>query len=330
MTPFRERNPIPIAVIGIIVIAVLMYGSLNANALPFFGGTTYSADFTDAGGIAPNDDVRVAGVKVGTVKSISLQGGVVQVSFTVKGAELGQDTRADIKIKTLLGQKYIALDPEGSGQLSPDSPIPTSRTTTPLDVTTAFIGLSQRVQAIDTKQLAASFDTLSKTFQNSPAEVRQSLVGLSRLSQTVASRDQQLGTLLQHARDVTGVLAARDGQVRKLIDDGNSLLEMISEQRAVIHQLLVDSAALGVQLSGLVQDNRQVIAPALANLQSVLTILQRNQTYLDSTIHLLAPFVRAFDNTLGTGRWFDTWIGNLPPPPNEVGVANGRLPSRSQ
>ncbi len=330
MKPFRERNPIPIAVIGIVVIAVLMYGSLNANALPFFGGTTYSADFTDAGGIQPNDDVRVAGVKVGSVKSIDLDGSDVRVSFTVKGAQLGGDTRADIKIKTLLGQKYIALDPEGDGQLSPDTPIPTSRTSTPLDVTTAFIGLAQHVQAIDTKQLATAFNTLSDTFKNSPDQVKESLRGLSRLSQTVASRDQQLGALLQHAKDVTGVLAARDSQVRKLIDDGSALLQMVSEQRAVIHQLLVDSATLGLQLSGLVQDNRQVIGPAMANLQSVLTILQRNQTYLDSTIHLLAPFVRAFDNTLGTGRWFDTFIGNLPPPANQVGVADGRLPSRSQ
>ncbi len=328
MKPFRERNPIPIAVIGIVVIAVLMYGSLNANSLPFFGGTTYSADFTDAGGLQPNDDVRVAGVKVGTVKSISLHDAVVQVSFTVKGAQLGRDTRADIKIKTLLGQKYVALDPEGDGQMSPDTPIPTSRTTTPLDVTTAFIDLSRHVQAIDTNQLAKAFNTLSDTFKNSPDQVKQSLRGLSRLSQTVASRDEQLGTLLAHARNVTGVLAARDAQVRKLIDDGNALLSMVSQQRAVIHQLLVDSATLGTQLSGLVQDNQQVIGPALANLQSVLTILQRNQTYLDSTIHLLAPFVRAFDNTLGTGRWFDTFIGNLPPP--QAGVADGRLPSRSQ
>ncbi len=328
MKPFRERNPIPIAVIGIVVIAVLMYGSLNANSLPFFGGTTYSADFTDAGGLQPNDDVRVAGVKVGTVKSISLHDAVVQVSFTVKGAQLGRDTRADIKIKTLLGQKYVALDPEGDGQMSPNTPIPTSRTTTPLDVTTAFIDLSRHVQAIDTNQLAKAFNTLSDTFKNSPDQVKQSLRGLSRLSQTVASRDEQLGTLLAHARNVTGVLAARDAQVRKLIDDGNALLSMVSQQRAVIHQLLVDSATLGTQLSGLVQDNQQVIGPALANLQSVLTILQRNQTYLDSTIHLLAPFVRAFDNTLGTGRWFDTFIGNLPPP--QAGVADGRLPSRSQ
>jgi phospholipid/cholesterol/gamma-HCH transport system substrate-binding protein len=327
--PFRERNPVPIAIIGILTIGILMFASLNAQALPFFGGTTYKADFTDAGGIKANDDVRVAGVKVGTVKGLELHNGIVRVSFTVKNADLGRDTRADIKIKTLLGQKYIALTPDGPGHLSADTPIPTSRTTTPLDVTTAFIGLSRRVDAIDTTQLAKAFNTLSDTFKNSPGQVKDSLRGLSRLSQTVASRDQQLSQLLQHARGVTGVLAGRDAEVRKLIDDGNSLLQMVSEQRAIIHQLLVDSATLGTQLSGLVQDNRQVIAPALANLQSVLTILQRNQTYLDSTIHLLAPFVRAFDNTLGTGRWFDTFIGNLPPPGNQVGVVDGRLPSRS-
>lgn len=311
MIPFRERNPIPIAVVGILVLVGLLLAAFNTDKLPFLGGgTTVQADFADASGLKSNDDVRVAGVKVGSVSSVSLAGDVVRVSMNVdSGTDLGRLTSADIKIKTLLGQKYVALTPAGGGSL--DKPIPLSRTTTPLDVTEAFIGLSDRVGAIDTKQLAKSFDVLSATFKDSPDNVKSALRGLSRLSTTVASRDQQLAALLAKARGVTGVLAARDAEVAKLIQDGDLILRTVEAQRATIHQLLVNTTALSEQLTALVGENRSALEPALQNLQATLAILKRNQDNLSQTVKLLAPFVRGFDNALGNGRWFDTWVANL-------------------
>jgi phospholipid/cholesterol/gamma-HCH transport system substrate-binding protein len=163
MRPFRERNPLPIGIIGIVTILAIVLLAFNANALPFIGGgDTYHADFGDAAGLKTGDDVRIAGVKVGKVTSLDLDGAKVRVGFQVdSGTDVGPDSTADIKIKTLLGQKYIALTPLGSGHLRHD--IPLSRTTTPLDVTQAFIGLGQRVGKIDTAQLAKAFDTLADT-----------------------------------------------------------------------------------------------------------------------------------------------------------------------
>src|SRR5437764_14554585 len=149
MTPFRERNPLPIGIIGILAILLLLLLSFNANALPFIGGgTSYHADFADGGGLKSGDDIRIAGVKIGKVTSVSLKGSIVRVGFKVNtGAHIGDQTRADIKIKTLLGEKFIALAPSGAGKLRGD--IPTARTSTPLDVTEAFIGLGQRAGQID-------------------------------------------------------------------------------------------------------------------------------------------------------------------------------------
>jgi phospholipid/cholesterol/gamma-HCH transport system substrate-binding protein len=312
MTPFRERNPVPIGVIGIVVIVLLMLLSFNASALPFIGGgTTYHADFRDAGGLKSGDDVRIAGVKVGKVSSLSLQGDVVRVAFKIStSAKIGDETRADIKIKTLLGQKYIALSPAGTGKLHGD--IPTDRTSTPLDVTDAFIGLGERAGEIDTKQLAAAFDTLAATFKDTPPYVHESLRGLERLSSSIASRDNQLKQLLADANTVTNTLAQRTTEIAKLINDSNLILQTVYQQRVVIHNLLVDTAAVSQQLSGLVRDNRAVIGPALANLEQTLVILQRNQDNLDQAIHLSAPFIRDFTDVLGNGRWFESVLWNLP------------------
>jgi phospholipid/cholesterol/gamma-HCH transport system substrate-binding protein len=312
MTPFRERNPLPIGIIGIVAILLLMVLSFNANALPFIGGgTTYHADFADGGGLKSGDDVRIAGVKVGKVSSLSLKGAMVRVAFQINtSAKIGDESRADIKIKTLLGQKYIALSPAGSSKLRGD--IPLAHTSTPLDVTQAFIGLGQRAGAIDTKQLGEAFDTLAATFKDTPPYVHESLRGLQRLSTSIASRDNQLKQLLADANTVTNTLAQRNAEIAKLINDSNLILQTVYQQRVVIHNLLVDTAAVSKQLSGLVRDNRALIGPALAHLEQTLNILQRNQDNLDSAIHLSAPFIRDFTDVLGNGRWFETVLWNLP------------------
>jgi phospholipid/cholesterol/gamma-HCH transport system substrate-binding protein len=314
MTPFRERNPAIIGAAGIVVLLLIFVLAFNSSKLPFIGGgTTYAADFTDLSGLVKGNDVRVAGVKIGTISGTELKNGYVRVTFKVKGADLGSETTAAIRIRTLLGLKYLSLDPAGPGELSTKHDIPLSRTTTPFDVPQAFEHLASDVGSINTAELAKSFDAISSTFHNSPAFVKQALSGLSRLSETVASRDAVLHDLLNRADSVTNVLASRDQQVRSLIDDGDLLLQTVQARRAAIHSLLVHTSVLAQQLIGIVRDNRAQIHPALTRLHEVVAILHRNQHNLDVGLKVLAPFVRDFANTLGNGEWFDTVVYNLPP-----------------
>jgi phospholipid/cholesterol/gamma-HCH transport system substrate-binding protein len=313
MTPFRERNPVVIGAIGLALIAALLLAAFNVDKLPFIGdGTTYTAAFSEAGGLKPGDEVRIAGVSVGKVTGVDLENDHVKVTFKIKGGpQFGTDTGASIRIKTVLGQKYLALEPAGSGQLDASKEIPLSRTVSAYDVVDAFSQLTTTVNQVDTKQLASALDTISSDFQNSPADVKASLDGLSRLSQTISSRDDALNQLLTHANSVSSVLSDRSDQLTTLINDGDLLLQEIEARREVIHELLVNTSSLAVELSGLVADDRAKIGPALSNLHAVLALLQKNQDNLDQGIKLLAPFVRVFANNLGSGRWFDTYIQNL-------------------
>ncbi|MFF0063100.1 MCE family protein [Streptomyces sp. NPDC005279] len=316
MIPFRERNPVVIGAVGVSLLAMLAAAAFNADSLPVIGnGDTYSAAFSEAGGLKPGDEVRIAGVKVGKVDEVDLDGDHVKVTFRVKGdPEFGTRTGAAIRIKTILGSKYLALQPKGTGQLRPGSEIPLNRTVPAYDVVAAFSELTTTTEKVDTARLATALDTISTTFEDSPSEVRASIKGLSKISRTVASRDEALGELLDHANGVTGVLSDRSGDLGVLIKDGDKLFKEISRRREAIHTLLKSSAALGIQLSGLVADNRKEIGPALKGLNSVVTMLERNQASLDRSVKLLAPYVRVFTNTLGNGRWFDSYIQNLVAP----------------
>ncbi len=300
-------NPVPIGVAFVAAVLVLLVAAFNLNRLPFTSGTTYSAAFTEAAGLRAGDKVRVAGVTVGDVRSVTLEGTHVRVQFTVSNGHvpMGSDTTASIEIFTLLGNKYLALDPKGPGRWPAGRELPLTQTTSPYDVTPAFQDLAGTVGKINTGQLADAFDTLSATFRNSPPALRSMLAGLSRLSETIASRDDQLTSLLQHANGVTGVLADRRQQFVRVLGDGDQLLKMVEARRQVISELLANTSAMSTQLVGLVHDNNKTIGPMLSHVHDVVQILDDNQNNLEQSIKELYVFVRGEVDATGAGPWFD-------------------------
>ncbi|HJR40188.1 MAG TPA: MCE family protein [Nocardioidaceae bacterium] len=315
--PFRERNPVIIGAISLAVIAALVMAAFRAEDLPLIGGgDTYYAAFTESGGLKANDEVRVAGVRVGKVQEVTLDGDHVRVEFTVdRGVDFGRDTGAHIKVKTLLGAMYLALVPNGTGQLEEGAEIPVSRTNSPYDVVEAFSGLAETSERIDTDQLATSLDTLASLMESTPEEFQGALRGMSALSQNIAARDEQLNELLGNMQKVSKVLADRNGDLITLMEDGDKLFRALVSRREAVHNLLVATSRLSTELTGLVRETRDDLAPALDHLDSVLDMLRKNQENLDNSLRLMAPFYRVFANTLGNGPWFDTYIQNLPPVP---------------
>ena len=312
MKSFQERNLLAIAIVGIVVMVAVFLATFNAAALPVVGGgKIYTADFGEAGGLHEGNEVRVAGVKVGEVTGISLEGHTVKVDFRVKGAWVGDQSTAAIKIKTMLGQKYLAVDPKGREELDPDDPIPLSRTTTPYDVTAALSDLSSTVDEIDTAQLEKSFGVLSDTFRDTPESVRGMVEGLSALSRTVSSRDEELAQLLDNTKQISGTLAERNDEIALIIKDGNLLLAELKKRRDTVSAMLRGTAELGTQLRGLVTDNEKTLKPALAKLDSVSDILQRNEDSLNSAMKLVGPYYRILASTMGNGRWMDSYVCGL-------------------
>jgi phospholipid/cholesterol/gamma-HCH transport system substrate-binding protein len=317
-TPWYKRNPRLTGALGLFLLVALVFGAFHVEDLPLIGGGTgYAAAFRDASGLADGNEVRVAGVKVGKVTGIRLArdgaGTYVKVEFRLDdgSVRLGTDTGATIRIKTVLGQKYLALAPAGTGQLPAGTQIPLSRTASPFDVMQAVNGLAGTLQQIDTQQLAQAFGVLSQTFADTPGSTKQSLSGLASLSQSIAARDTQLRDLLTHAKGVTAVLASRDDEFQKLVTDGDLLLREVIARRDAIHDLLVSSSQLATQLSGLVADNRTRLGPALAQLHGVVDTLTRDRDNLEKTIASMAPFIDAFTNVVGNGRWFDSYVAGL-------------------
>ncbi len=320
-TPFRERNPVIIGAISIVVLAALLVAGFRAQDLPLIGGgDTYRASFADAGGLKPGDEVRIAGVRVGEVEELVVEGGRVIATFKVKtDSAFGTETGAAIKVKTLLGDVFLALEPSGEGQLAENAEIPLERTSSPYDVVEAFEGLAGTAEEIDTDELANSLTTLADLTRNTPEEFRSALDGVSRLSSNIAARDEQIRSLLVNLERFSSVLDERDEDIIALMDDADVLFRALVARREQINALLVSTATLSQELTLLVRETRADLRPALTQLDEVLDVLNANQDNIDNSLRLMAPFYRVFANTLGNGPWFDTYIQNMPPAPQVGG-----------
>ncbi|MCW2787101.1 MAG: hypothetical protein JWP74_3618 [Marmoricola sp.] len=312
-TERTDSQHVRIAVIGMVLIAVVLGLAINFQRLPLIGsGTEYRADFTDASGLVSGEEVRVAGIKVGTVTSIKLATGRDRaraiVTFTVKGVDLGRSTTAGIEVKTLLGQHYLSVTPSGGGKLGKDAVIPLARTTTPVNIVPAFQQLTTETQQINTGEVAKAFDVLATTLSKTAPQMTQTLRGLSRLSESVTVRDEQIHELFERTSQVSGVVADRDKDIAQLLTDTNTVLAELDRRRETITHIIDGTGALARQLSGLVKDNRGTIGPALRKLNGVLAVLRSNRANLDQTIRVAAVYGREFVNVGGSGNFFDTTI----------------------
>lgn len=304
-----------VGVIGIVLAVCIVLATLQYDRLPFLSsGTNYSANFLDAGGLAVGDDVMVAGVAVGKVETIGLDEQEVRVEFTVQeNIVLGDATTVDIKTNTILGRKSLKVDPSGDGAIGVRQTIPSSRTNSPYSLTEALGDLGTTVSELDTQQLGDAMNVVSDTFTDTPPDLKAALNGVSRLSESINSRDESLQQLLERAESVTGILADRSGQIDQLIVDGNELFGELDRRRTAISQLITNISAVSRQLTALVQENRTQLGPTLEKLNSVVAVLQKNNDNIAGALDGLGPYISALGESVASGPFFNAYIQNILP-----------------
>ena len=313
MRMFSERNPIIIGAVGVALTAAVVLSALQYHRLPFLnGGKEYSAYFSEASGLLEGVGVQVSGFKVGKVSSIDLDGNRVVVTFQVdKDIRLGDRSEAAIKTKSVLGSKVLEITPRGNGQLS--EPIPIERTRPAYQLPDALGDLAKTVSGLNTDELNQSLSTLAETFRGTPPNLQIAVQGVSRFSQTLNERDEQLRDLLANANKATAVLAQRSDQVVSLVHDTNSLLEQLRSESAALDQLGHNVSAVSQQLSGLITENRATLRPMLDKVNGVLTIIDNRKERVQKTVKLLNAYAMSLGESLSSGPFFNAYLANLLP-----------------
>ena len=313
MRTSTDARTLRLGAIALVVMAVVMAAAFNLSQFPGFKGTTYRAEFSDASGLRAGNMVQVGGIRVGRVQEVALvDSNTVVATFEVdNGVEFGEESRASVEVLNLLGEKYLALEPAGGGQLAEGAVIPRERTEAAYDIVGVFGDLTTTTERIDTDQLGQALNVVADTANQAAPEIESSLRGIARLSRTVASRDEQLQSLLDSSQSVSKVLADRSEDLVDLMRSSDLVLAEVERRKEAIHLLLVNARELADQLEGVARDNQEQIAPALAEVDDLLSLLIRKEKELKATLDALGPYVSILGNIIGTGPWFDAYASNL-------------------
>lgn len=307
-----SSNPLRTGIFGIVVVACLVLVSFGYSSLPFYPqGKPYEAYFTDAAGITPGNDVNVSGINVGKVTGVALAGDAAKVTFTVnRDVRVGDQSLVSIKTDTVLGEKSLAVTPQGTGSVSV---IPLGRTTTPYTLNTALQDLGQNVGDLDKPRFEQALNTLTDSLHDATPQLRGALDGVANLSRSLNARDEALEQLLGHAKRVSDMLAARAGQVNQLITDGNLLFAALDERRQALSQLIAGIDDVSEQLSGFVADNKREFGPALEKLNLVMDNLLARREHIGEALKRLPPYATALGEVVGSGPGFQINLYGLPP-----------------
>lgn len=309
---FRDRDPRTIGIWGALGAVVLMGVSLNYDRIPYVNGLRNATAYVaDAAGLNTGDSVQVAGMKVGSVRKIALDGDRVRVDFAIDtGVALGSDTSAQIKTDSILGRRALAVYSDGRGELE-DATVPLERTSVPYSLTAALGDLTDTVEAMDTDSVDEALTVISETMEQSSPEVRGAIDGITRLSQSLNKRDEGVRELLDRAAGTTDILGRRSDQLNQLMVDGNTLFTELDLRRRALSELVANIDELARQLSGVVQDNEAQLGPALDKLERVSDLLIRNRESMDLGLRRIVPFSTALSEAVASGPWFNAYVNNL-------------------
>ncbi|OBK80320.1 mammalian cell entry protein [Mycolicibacter heraklionensis] len=317
MLKYRESSLVRLGFVGVVLVAlIIMVGLQPKQLLAMATSIRYQALFAEAGGLSAGNNVKVSGVNVGTVSGVSLDHGKALVSFAVDSrVRLGVDTTAHIGIATLLGERVLVIEPRGSGSIGARGVIPLARTASPYSLTDALGEFTANTAATDTASINQSLDTLSATIERLAPQLAPTFDGVSRLSKSLNNRNESLSGLLASAASVTGILSERSEQVNRLILNADDLLAVLQDRRHAIVDLLANASAVAQQLSGLVDDNEQELAPTLTQLNKVAQMLERNRDNLEKSLKGLAKYQLTQGEAVNNGFYYNGFASNLLPGP---------------
>jgi phospholipid/cholesterol/gamma-HCH transport system substrate-binding protein len=283
--------------------------------LSFGSSKTYRAEFVDATGLVKGDDIRIAGVKVGSVKGISIvDRDRAMVTFDVQsGTALTRSTRADIRYRNLVGQRYIALTNEigSTTVLQPGSTIPVSRTSPALDLTVLFNGFKPLFQALSPSDVNELSYEIIQVFQGQGGTLDQLLAHTGSITQTLADRDQVIGRLITNLNSVLDHVGRRNRQLDDLITTFQQFVGGLKHDRRAILGSLDQISRLSVQTADLVSGIRQPFVSDIHHLRGFAANLDRGRPEIDRALQVLPIKLTKIGRTAIYGSWFNFYLCNF-------------------
>lgn len=291
---------------GTVLVVVLVIALVGGVGLvrALRAGTDLDVLLPDAAGIRSGDPVRIAGIDVGKVRHIAAAGDKVSVQVHLdRGVSVNSGARTEVKLSSLLGQRYLELQPGPGHRLRDGDTLPLANATGAYTIERFWLDSAPTLTGLDLGTLSKAVDVLSTDLSVSPTSSHDALAGMSAVAGIVTKRDAQISELLDATRDVTDQVVAQRGQLTSLMTNADQVFAMIAQRRHAIDLLLRRSRALVTDLNAMARTNARPMAAALDRLHTILTVLRRQRADLEHTLQVAAPAMRLYVNSAGDGPW---------------------------
>jgi phospholipid/cholesterol/gamma-HCH transport system substrate-binding protein len=288
-------------------VLVVLIGNLN-----FEKSREYKAIFSDVTGVVKGDDIRIAGVKVGSVKNVQIVDRTrAQVTFTVRDATaVTRSSTATIRYRNLVGQRYISVT-QGVGDTSrlPDgATIPMSRTQPALDLTTLFNGFKPLFAALTLADVNKLSYEVIQVFQGEGSNLEGLLRSTGSVTQTLADRDQLIGDVITNLNAVLKTIGDRDQQLSALITQFRAFMAGLVQDKDAILNSLDSVSALSRETADITTGIRPGFVDSVKGLRKVATNLNQGRGEIDRALQILPIKLEKIGRTAIYGSFFNFYM----------------------
>ncbi|MFQ6397363.1 MlaD family protein [Nocardia sp. KC 131] len=271
----RHRADVRVGV-AVLTSAFAVAGALAWGASTDIGARTHTAHMSDAGSVRVGDEIRLAGVRVGEVKSLEARNQQVEMRFTVdRSVFIGAQTALDVRMLTIVGGHYIAVIPGGSSPLGATA-IPTGRVILPYSLPRVFQDAIRPVREVDGETLRRNVAALNSSITRSPDAIGSSLTAMESVVDIMDQQNAEISRALSLADEYLTalnankqVLATLIGSLRTLETILDNHAREVAEVLTVLARVLDRLGPLGQAWDRSPQSLAQPMADAVEQLERV-------------------------------------------------------------
>ncbi len=303
----RDRNLLSVSIFTVAMLMVAAMLIVVFGEFRFASDSNYHATFADASRLKTGQDVRIAGVPVGSVEGVKLNpDNTVDVAFSVNDRyQLYTSTKAMVRYENLVGDRYLEIT-SGPGDLVKLPAGGSIVNTEPaLDLDALLGGLRPVLKGLDGAKVTEISNAVIELLQGQGGALSSMLASTSAFTQNLAARDQLIGDVINNLNTVLGTVDEKGTEFNASVDQLQKLITGLAEGRDPIAGAVGPLASAENDLTDMLEESRRPVQGVIENVRPFAQRLDERKADVNKVIEPLAEnYLRL--NALGAyGSFFN-------------------------
>lgn len=295
-----------VAMIFVLVMLILVLGRIRLDSR-----TPYEAIFADTSGLTSGQEVRIAGVDVGRVHAVDLDGRRAHVQFDVMDTvQITENAILQVRYQNLLGDRYLEITngPARSEAMPEGGVFPVEQTKPALDIDALLGGLAPLTRSLEPEQIDQLSGDLLRVLQGQGGSVTGILQQVAVLTNQLADRDVLIGAVIAELGTTLESIGKDRGAVSTIIDRLQQLVTRLSSQSVPIAEALAHLDDGSATLADLLLDDRAAVQGVVTETHRTATLLDDGSEQIESVLSELPEAYRRLSRLGSYGSFFNFYL----------------------